>query len=492
MKNLFIYISVLGLLLSFNACDDFLDVNPASEVINDDMFNNPKGAEEALNGIYSRLQGTDLYGDFLLWRLPEILVHHFNPVKSIQKEFATYNYENSSVESRMKQLWIGIYEIIGYVNNAIINIERNQEKLQPLTNVYLGEAYGLRAYLHLELLKYFAPHVETYGSERGIPYVTTYSFEHPEFKTVNECYKLIEADLLKAKDLLKLDQEELFPNAPREFGADSYGTFLRTRESHMNFYAVTALLARCYWLCGDLDNAKVQADELIDSGKFPLSESGEIINLIAGTLSPKESIFGLYSTDFITSTDNSFYTYNTTSTLLHYVNGNITYEEPLDSIYGKYLGGNANADSRKNWFFNVEGTESENFVKWVDVTYLKDHDNTPRSRKLVEGISLLRITEMYYIAAEALLTKGEDPSQYIDPVLNSRGLTKLGERDPVIIPDLDFLKNERHKEFFGEGMRWLEMKKYNMEIKSNYENLTLPASNDIYVIPIPEDEFIYR
>ena len=35
----------------FLRCDSFLDVNPDSEVVNDDMFNSASGVEDALYGV---------------------------------------------------------------------------------------------------------------------------------------------------------------------------------------------------------------------------------------------------------------------------------------------------------------------------------------------------------------------------------------------------------------------------------------------------------
>lgn len=36
------------------------------------------------------------------------------------------------------------------------------------------------------------------------------------------------------------------------------------------------------------------------------------------------------------------------------------------------------------------------------------------------------------------------------------------------------------------------MKRLNKDIQSNARSLTLPASDNIYVLPIPDDEYQYR
>ena len=133
-------------------------------------------------------------------------------------------------------------------------------------------------------------------------------------------------------------------------------------------------------------------------------------------------------------------------------------------------------------------------LKNVDVTIIESAQNTPSNRGLVDGISLMRVPEMYYIVAEAYLreNKLDEAADYLNPVLVSRGLTRLEDREPALTPSLDLLYNERYKELYGEGQRWFDMKKLNAEIRSNAELKVIPASDKVYVFPIPEKEFEYR
>ena len=45
---------------------------------------------------------------------------------------------------------------------------------------------------------------------------------------------------------------------------------------------------------------------------------------------------------------------------------------------------------------------------------------------------------------------------------------------------------------FGEGQVWYNMKRDYSDIKSNLDSKVIPGNEDIYVIPIPQDEFNYR
>ncbi len=251
-----------------------------------------------------------------------------------------------------------------------------------------------------------------------------------------------------------------------------------------------------YWTKGDLVKARTEALKVIDSNKFPLAAKDEIPNLIAGSLSVKETIWGIYSKDYFNTTQlrlASGASWLSMTPFQAALGG--SYHLPYQNIYSQYLNSNAGVDMRLNWFRPLyDGGTTNNLLKNVDWLMMTTPTNTPESRGLIEGISILRSVEMYYIVAEAYLTESNkaEAGRYLNMVLNSRGLTSLESRDPVLEPSMELLYNERHKEFFGEGIRWFDMKKRNMDIISNTDYTTLPASDLIYVLPIPVEEFDYR
>lgn len=103
---------------------------------------------------------------------------------------------------------------------------------------------------------------------------------------------------------------------------------------------------------------------------------------------------------------------------------------------------------------------------------------------------MLHVSELYLIAAEALLeTNYPKALEYYNAETGSRGLPAL-KAETQLTKDMIF--NEYHKEMFGEGQVWYNMKRLNKDIISNLDSKIIPASEDIYVIPIPQDEFNYR
>ncbi len=507
MKNRLIYILCL-LTLVATSCNKFLDLNPKSEVINEDMFATTKGCEDALIAIYSQLGEEQLYGKDMLWAVPEVLAQNFRYIEGSGSIFtAITEYRYNDAKSTIDDMWLKTYEVISWINNAIINIEPKSEADYPMKSLYLGELYGMRAFLHLDMARLFAPHVERNGSSTGIPYVTTYSYEATEFSTVSETYDMIVADLLKAQELLAEDVE--YVAFPREIAEDddnydewtASANFIKHRETHMNIYAVTATLARAYWTMGEYAKAKVEAEKVINSGKFPLASRDRVPTMLGGALSITETIFGVYSTRFYETMKKYLADYRMDSFRV-YSDNQAAYDSYLD-VYSKDLSTNASFDVRQNWFSMVLGNDDPEFngcMKMVDKERFNNEEVglsdafKPIDPLAVEGFSILRIPEMYYISADGYLKEGNTAlaEERINTVINSRGLTKLSERVPAITLTEEVIYNERWKEYFGEGVRWFDMKKKGMEVRSNAEGIIHPATNAIYVLPIPEGEFSAR
>ena len=78
---------------------------------------------------------------------------------------------------------------------------------------------------------------------------------------------------------------------------------------------------------------------------------------------------------------------------------------------------------------------------------------------------------------------------YFNSERSSRGLAPLASN---VTLTKDMIFNEYHKEMYGEGQVWFNMKRLNKDVVSNLSNRTIPASENIYVVPIPQTEYDYR
>ena len=159
MKNRYLILLLIVSGLS-QACSDWLDVRPRSEMKEDDLFAVEEGFKNALNGVYIQLAEGTLYGKNLTMYLPELLENHYTtPTDNTSAEYAIsqFDYDQSDVETLIGQIWKSYYTAIVHLNNILENLENSTVHFSYGNDRLIeGEALGLRAFLHLDILRWFA------------------------------------------------------------------------------------------------------------------------------------------------------------------------------------------------------------------------------------------------------------------------------------------------------------------------------------------------
>lgn len=481
MKKIII---LLCLSLSLCCCDSFLDVNPDSEVVNDDMFNSADGVEDALYGVYMNMVTKDMYGRLMANMIPEILGQNFVSSYQYLPYLGRFEYDRSETRAMYKSMWKTGYLTISYLNNIIENLEGKNEKDFKHYGLYMGEALGLRAAIHFDLLRFFAVNINSTdeaAKAKAIPYVTEYDFKVTPYSSVEDAYAKIIADLEKAESYLA--EDETYMPATR---VGSEKGFTGARVLHFNLYAAQAMLARVYWMKGDLAKAKTYADKVIRTNKFRFANKINLGTFMQKTISLDETIWGLYNAEVYSD----WYTQHINRSGL----GDLC--SGFADIY-KDAGPAPGSDYRRSaWFGTYEknGNATDVCVKMMgrvtDTTSL----TTSYSGGPYLGTSMVRIPEMYYIMAEALLDEGDvsGATWYLDTVVSARGMVKFAERTPAVEITLDDIMSERRKEFFGEGQWWFCLKRLYSPVKLATSSATIPGSDRIYVLPLPTEEEDYR
>ena len=469
--------ALLGVTMLFNtSCDSFLDVRPVGEIPSDQLLSSAAGFESAIFGVYGSMNANSLYGKNLSHDLIDILAQYYVCQGNLLVDnIKTYNYNYADVETTLASIWGDMYKNIANVNNIILSLDKINPNTFRHYNLYKGEALGLRAFMHFDLLRLYTAHIQNNPSAEGIPYSIKFELSPSSFSSASKVYELIEADLLKAEELLAKDAEYFtFPKVnPTE-------PFLRDRETHFNLYAVQATLARLYLTKGDKVKAATYAKKVVDSQKFKLIDKGDFANnLPKGTLYPTETVFGLYNINNFPTVKPRFYdnqtyfSYNLRADLID------TYKQEQQPI-----------DYRIGSFFNdvpLGADTVKRFVKLVDPYLLRDQVYL-RPAGLLEGVILIRLPEMYYVLAESLMESNPtEAMKYFNTAIESRGLSGLSDRQPALPLNLYRITTERYKEMIGEGQTFFNMKRLNLPIR-NTEGTLIPASNQIYVWPIPNDE----
>lgn len=454
------------------SCSKFLDVKPKTQIDADVAFNDEQGFMDALTGVYLKMNADGLYGKELSFGLTDVLGKEHTRFTSTFNEYyeaALYHYTNAAIRSKIDGIYKGMYNAIANDNNLIAHLNTVDQGIFRDVNyrIIRGEAYGLRAFLHFDLLRLFgaAPASAGGNSATAIPYMDQLTVQALPRLQVQEVIRRILADCAVAEaDLRTTD-----PIVPGSATPSTTTGYLRDRFLKFNYYAVKALEARVYLYAGDQANALAAAEEVIQAANvFPWTSTQDIT---AGNhVFTNELVFALYKSDMTPFTD-TYFSPASTNLLTKTDDGEFL------SIY------ETTADTRYALITLLDNTSS-------NIRYsTKYAQPTGISASYLNKLPVMRISEMYYIAAEALKTS--DPvraTEYLNVVRRARNVTSDLPSTLTAEQLQQEIFREYQKEFFCEGQLFFYYKRRNLS-SITYANVT--ADNTIYVLPLPDNEVEY-
>ena len=474
------YIKIMILLAFFAvnvSCESWLDVQPVDSVSEEQLFETESGFMQALNGVYVEMNQSSLYGGELLFNAVEILAQRYQFSSAGEQagyyQLGQFNYTSDYAEEVAENIWKEAYALILNVNKILSNADEKKELFSgEHYNWITGEAYALRAFLHFDLLRLFGPVYLTNKNDRSICYNTEYALSASDLLPATEIVELVLKDLHEAEQRLAndpvIEQGPLTTEA--ETDAENYWRF---RNMRLNYYAVKALQARVYLYAGENEKACEAARIVtgIQEAYFPFTDYTSVVGnsktpdrifsselLFALQNSQREDIFtGYFSPDL-----NDYQIFKTPNDYLNKVFDALS---ARDMRYAPLWLDAVNYDFKCFYkYASVENTELYNYL-----------------------IPLIRISEMYYILAEAS-TNEEEALSSINKVLEARGLDRLTSYEQI--PDK--LLNEYQKEFWGEGQLFFYYKRLNMP------SIPSALGNDVvmdalkYQMPLPQVETDFR
>ncbi|MDR1414544.1 MAG: RagB/SusD family nutrient uptake outer membrane protein [Odoribacteraceae bacterium] len=455
------------------ACSDWLEVLPKSRVLANNHFETEQGFADQLTGVYTRMSGSALYGRELTFGLREVLSQNYDlDVAGGYARTALYEYADEGVKARITAAWAESY-------TAIANLNLMLEYLEDISpakfsgrnyDVYKGEALGLRAFLHFELLRMFAPAPAAAANAQAIPYVTKYTTSVTPLSTVNGALDLVIADLTAAAECLKSDTIFLAVDAVAAYGVRA------ERAQRFNYYAARATLARAYLWRGDVERALAQAEEVIEACsdenlRFYWSHFTAIMASNAyerDLLYKQEHIFRLEMNKMVDIVK-PFFTASAGTEKLS------PSETKMDNIY-EVSSAALGMDYRYTYHYAYDGGERYLSKFWQ-----------PEGGTYLNMMPLIRLAEVYYIAAEALAPT--DPARAVEllnVVREHRGLSNYplpATLSPAAVQE-EILKEYR-KETLGEGQLFYYYKRLNLPV---IPGSSRPGNNATYVFPLPDNE----
>ncbi|MDD3039994.1 RagB/SusD family nutrient uptake outer membrane protein [Bacteroides sp.] len=486
-----IYSYFVGLISIFvlTACSDWLDIQPQDTTEDDQLFETGGGYRNALNGIYRQMSNSSMYGKELTWGALDAMAQYYSPKYGTNEDyFSTYKYTGSQIYPVVQDMWSKTYNCIANCNNLIQRVSKESAttfiKGEEERLLIEGEALALRAILHFDMYRLFAPAKE--DGKKYLPYVDIYPCTFKEYITSEELLRKVTVDLKDAKDLVgRFDiPRSSWMEVGVRFKNDHQGItttekpndlFFAYRGYRLNYYAICGMLARVYLYRGMYKEAFDETELVINaisdkygSSLFDFTNSSEFGQ--GNNKMYDELLFCLSNQMLADNYQN--YRYANSLNLYSYNPKGDWFDDDSGDIRGKVI-------AADGWYYYctkylvADGTLSK---------YAKDM------------IPMLRLGEMYHIRAAYYnnlaeeATDNEQSKAYKNKAVEEIAVIRRGHgcaTDIVDSSSSDWFKTElikeARREFMGEGQLFYYFKRLNVPPKRGFK----PES---FVLPYPQNE----
>lgn len=466
--------------LTLSACE--LDETIYSSIYTEAFYKTASDAEKGLIAAYDPLG--DLYSGPAMTMVPDMSDDQTYPRGVVGRNTLTlFTYDvnyttqksNSRTNESPQQIWASGYDGIEKANWIIAKVPAatmNETRKKQI----IGEAYFLRAFYHWALTKNFG----------DVPIKTTPSYSEADAivgkSPKAEVYKQIYADLDMAL----------------EAGLPSYPIVDKGRPSKE---VVNALYAKAALYNENWAKALEKAQAVITSGKYSLmpdvrdvyrydkEDAARIENMWAYEVDPispgrSHQLTGLYGPPASAGPE---YARTSFGSMFAYM-----------SFYKSFSA----EDKRRQLMDTNYVDKSGKIVPQRSITpittdgvLVKKYQDPVSTTNLIPNIPILRLADMYLIAAEAEARLNGASSLaygYINTVRKRAGLAELPaglSKDAFI----EAVLQERAWEFFAEGDRWYDLTRTGKfltvipkAVNSVYPTRNVQAKHKYF--PIPQDE----
>lgn len=493
MNNILKYITIIALSVTVVSCNKWLDVKPKTKVDREAFYKSEAGFRNALVGCYVKMKKESLYGNNLTMTMIEFMAQNWENTpadpnfEANMKNFRVFKYDDLVVQSRLKSVYLDLYNVIVQANDILAYIETNGDVFtsNDMKNIVKGEALAIRAYCHFDILRLFGQMPNGQGKKVSLPYAEIASINNVPMYDFNTFGSMVIRDLKLAADLLKQSDPIMkytFAELNDTFTAIRTGIIeddrYAYRRTRLNYYAVKALEARANLYLGKNSEANACAKEVIeakytDTDKLIIALEDSQNDYTNGNWArPNDSFFILNIMNISSYADALFkqdYSLSARDS-----------EEKIKTD----LFNNETSDNRQDvWHFwaSVGGTKQSTIKKYWQTKDISKPDGGTVKDTDRKQVPMIRLSEMYLIAIETE-TDIAKANALMKNFKISRG---------IIYNDLtaEELKKEviaeYRREFFAEGQMFFVYKRIGADKMLWREE---PVTPENYVVPVPITE----
>jgi starch-binding outer membrane protein, SusD/RagB family len=425
------------------SCDNYLSENPDNRV----ELNTPEKAAQLLTNAYTNAAYT-----FTEWMSDNVTYTTGTFLQPEHNQLYQWEDPTSVNQDTPANFWTATYDAIAHANEVLAVIDDLPGDRQHKQAVK-GEAYLARAYGHFMLVNLFAKHYdpETADDDLGIPYVDepeTVFIKQYERISVEDVYDHIEEDIEEGLDLVD----------------DSF--YANSGKYHFTRNAALAFASRFYLFKGEPDKCIEYSNEML--GGTPDVFIKDIEALLAESVN-SENFIQLYTQP--TDDSNLLLVRNITNfpvNVGHWpspaIIQNMYSNNPWDADdirvserYPIYLRGSGWTLGKFEFLF-----ERSSLTSNVGLYYTIQPVFRGEEVLLNRAESYLRLNQLTnaYADLQHLIKKRYDGNPSVNAsVLRSYYGTS---NDPQNA--LRYIVEERRKEFMHEGLRWFDIKRFNIPV----------------------------
>ncbi len=492
-----IYILLVGLGLTTSCKKDFLDQTPQHQITIDNYFQSKEQVQAATSTLYGYPWFN--FNDKAFASLGDGTAGNILTYDGQYQPFINFSVQASN--PRISEAWGSLYKVVG-MSNAVINIMPEKATAANVAkadiNAALGEAKFMRALAYFYLVRLWG----------GVPIIEDSQVLANSDANINRN---------KAEDVYKFILNDL------KFAEENCQK-TKSADGRVSTWTAKALLAKVYLYQKDYTNAKVKAEEVINSGQYSLmpdyadcfkalkNNNAESVFALQwkanpdtwGTQNTMQAYLAPYGQG-ITETGDGWGSIVPSIDLVSAYEKNDKRKKPTIMTAGDFypeLKSKSNpngytypstskiSDSKANWRKYIVGSPPANGGTDGDVFFMKTNLNT----------NIIRFAEVYLIAAEAILGSGASSSdakavEYFNKIRSRAGLA------PRLAFTFDDVLQERRIELAGEGEYWYDLCRLDRskaitiisnQERGNYYDFTSPPvsrkltpTNKDFTMPIP-------
>ena len=431
-----IFLASLLLLTLFSCSEDFLDKTDPTRLVANNFYETETQVEQAINGVYSQLQGIVSSQ----WQYNEFTTDnttlHFNVGDRGQGpalealEFWQVNPSTGNINN----LYNSYYQAMVNINTTLAKLE-NATFDEAAIQQYEGQLKFIRAYYYFNLVQYFGEVIIITEPLEAISEAWTYARQ-----PVEEVYALVESDLTTAIGSL-----------PVSYDAAQVGRATKG--------AALALLGKVYLTRKQYPEAISTLEQVLPLGYALLPSYADVFDP-----QQKNHVESIFDVQFQGDNDlgeasSFFYTFaprESEGAVINFPGENGGgWNVPTLDIMAAYEDGDVRKEvSLQEGYTNLEG-------EWVPVPFINkyNHPHTIRGRTN-DNWPILRYADVLLMLAEAI-NEQSGPTvaayDYLNQVRTRAGLAALSGLDQASFREA--VLKERRLELAFENHRWFDLKR---------------------------------